>query len=74
MADSHSALYGETGKLLTGVFQTLSAGNTGQLVAPGIGVPGRRHTGCATDREAETQHWHGHKRDHHRSFYPSSHQ
>ena len=39
MAASHCALSGLTGKFATGVFNTLSGGNTSQLVAPGNGVP-----------------------------------
>ena len=39
MAASHCALCGSTGRLAMGVFQTLSAGNIGQLGAPGNGVP-----------------------------------
>src|SRR5208282_4912452 len=39
MLASHSALCGATGKFAMGVFQTLSAGKTGQLAAPGTGVP-----------------------------------
>ena len=36
---SHCVLCGFTGKFAIGVFQTLSAGNMGQLAAPGTGVP-----------------------------------
>jgi hypothetical protein len=39
MLDIQAALFGLTGKPATGVFQTLSAGNMGQLGAPGTGVP-----------------------------------
>ena len=39
MLASHSALWGSTGRSAMGVFQTLSAGNIGQLGAPGRGVP-----------------------------------
>ena len=39
MLASQAALCGLTGRLATGVFQTLSAGNIGQLGAPGTGVP-----------------------------------
>jgi hypothetical protein len=38
MEPSHLALFGSTGRLVTGVFQTLSAGNAGQLV-PGSSSP-----------------------------------
>ncbi len=38
MAANHCALCGSTGRFAIGVFQTLSAGNTGQLGAPGTGV------------------------------------
>ena len=39
MLASQAALCGLTGSPATGVFQTLSAGNMGQLGAPGTGVP-----------------------------------
>ncbi len=39
MLASQAALCGFTGRLATGVFQTLSAGNMGQFGAPGSGVP-----------------------------------
>ena len=53
MLASHSALWGSTGKPAMGVFQTLSAGNTGQLGAPGTGVPADSDTRRAADREAQ---------------------
>ena len=40
-----SALWGSTGKPAMGVFQTLSAGNTRALGAPGTGVPADRDLG-----------------------------
>ncbi len=39
MLANHWALCESTGRFAMGVFQTLSAGNTGQLGAPGTGVP-----------------------------------
>ena len=39
MLASHAALLGSTGKSAMAVFHTLSAGNIGQLGAPGTGVP-----------------------------------
>src|ERR1039458_9186497 len=48
MLASHSALCGSTGKFAMGVFQTLSAGNMGQLGAPGRGVPADATSGVAT--------------------------
>jgi hypothetical protein len=39
MLASHAALLGLTGRPEMSVFQTLSAGNMGQLGAPGTGVP-----------------------------------
>jgi hypothetical protein len=40
MLRSHCALRGFTGSLAMSVFQTLSAGNIGQLAAPGTTVAG----------------------------------
>ena len=40
MLASHAVLCELTGRFAMGVFQTLSAGNIGQLGAPGTGVPG----------------------------------
>ena len=39
MLATHVGLCGFTGRFAMGVFQTLSAGKTGQLGAPGKGVP-----------------------------------
>ena len=48
MLASHCALCGSTGRFAMGVFQTLSAGNMGQLGAPGTGVPADATPGRAT--------------------------
>ena len=41
-----AALFGSTGRFAMGVFQTLSAGNIGQLGAPGTGVPAEATAGA----------------------------
>ncbi len=46
MLASHCALIGLTGRFVMGVFQTLSAGNIGQLGAPGTGVPAEATEGA----------------------------
>src|SRR5271170_4902703 len=47
MLASHAALWESTGSPVMGVFQTLSAGNIGQLGAPGTGVPADATEGAA---------------------------
>jgi hypothetical protein len=44
-----AALWGSTGNPATSVFQTLSAGNTEQLGAPGSGDPAEAVPGAATN-------------------------
>src|ERR1700722_4694669 len=46
----HSALWGSTGSWEMFVFHTLSAGNIGQLGAPGSGVPADAGSGVAMPR------------------------
>ena len=48
MLASHAALCESTGRLEMSVFQTLSAGYTGQFGAPGTGVPAAAGTAVAT--------------------------
>ena len=56
MLASHAALCGSTGRLAIGVFQTLSAGNIGQLGAPGTGVPADADVGRARRRQSQPHH------------------
>ena len=55
MLANQAALFGLTGNSAIGVFQTLSAGNIGQLGAPGTGVPAEATEGTTpTERPGPT--------------------